>query len=41
MPLLDTTYLFFYVVSIAIREFVQTVHKLEDPLLTEVDRQSI
>jgi phosphoribosylaminoimidazole-succinocarboxamide synthase len=41
MSLLDATCFNFYVVPIAIHEFVQTLSKLDDPLVTEVGRQSI
>jgi hypothetical protein len=34
-------YIFLYVVPIAIQAFVQTLHKLADPLVIEVGRQSI
>jgi hypothetical protein len=41
LPLLDVTCLFFHIVPIVIQAFVQTLHKLDDPLITEVSHQSI
>jgi hypothetical protein len=33
--------MFFYVVAIAIQDFVQVLHRLDSPLVIEVGRQSI